>query len=174
MNTVNLNHMQRKNSFYLMAITFVAAIGGLLFGFDMAVISGVLPFVQDQFALSPFEEGWFVSSALIGRITGVGFSGELGVRFGRHKMLWLAAIVVLLSALGTCLAPGLTLLSLARMLGGVGVGVASYVAPLYSSEFAPAKIRVRLVTFYQRAMTVGILVAYLCSSALHSYAIAHQ
>lgn len=157
-----------------MAITFVAALGGLLFGFDMAVISGVLPFVQDQFALSPFEEGWFVSSALIGCIIGVGFSGELSDRFGRKKMLWLSAILFLLSALGTCLAPGLTLLILARMLGGVGVGVASNVAPLYISEIAPAKIRGRLVTFYQLAITVGILVAYLSNSALHSYAIAHQ
>lgn len=165
--------MRQHNSFFLLGITFVAALGGLLFGFDMAVISGVLPFVKEQFALTPFEEGWFVSSALIGCIIGVAFSGELSDRLGRKKMLWLSASFFLLSAVGTCFAPDLTLLIIARMLGGVGVGVASNVAPLYISEIAPAKIRGRLVTFYQLAITVGILVAYLSNSGLNNYAMKH-
>ncbi|HYH57473.1 MAG TPA: MFS transporter, partial [Anseongella sp.] len=166
--------MQQSNPFFLLSITLVAALGGLLFGFDMAVISGVLPFVQEQFALTALEEGWFVSSALVGCIIGVAFSGELSDRLGRKKMLILSAVLFLLSAVGTCLAPGLTLLIAARIVGGLGVGVASNVAPLFISEIAPAKIRGRLVTFYQLAITVGILAAYLSNSALHGYAAAHQ
>lgn len=155
-----------KSTVFLIAITLVATLGGLLFGFDMAVISGVLPFVKQQFSLSPAAEGWFVSSALVGCIIGVAFAGELSDRFGRKKMLMLAAILFLLSAAGTAGSADYTLLILARMMGGMGVGVASIVAPLYISEIAPAAIRGRLVTFYQLAITAGILVAYLTNAGL--------
>lgn len=157
-----------RSSFFLVSITIIATMGGLLFGFDMAVISGVLPFVKQQFALSSVSEGWFVSSALVGCIAGVSVSGELSDRLGRKKMLMVAAILFFISAIGTALAPNYTLLVIARMLGGSGVGVASIVAPLYISEIAPAKIRGRLVTFYQLAITAGILIAYLTNSGLLS------
>ncbi|WP_207435927.1 sugar porter family MFS transporter [Sabulibacter ruber] len=160
--------MLSTKSFYLFAITAVVTMGGLLFGFDMAVISGVLPFVKTQFVLSAAEEGWFVSSALVGCILGVAFSGELSDRWGRKAMLTLSALLFLLSAIGTAGAPNFTLLVLARMLGGIGVGVASNVAPLYISEIAPAAVRGRLVTFYQLAITVGILAAYLTNAGLLS------
>jgi SP family arabinose:H+ symporter-like MFS transporter len=163
-----------RSSFFLISITIIATMGGLLFGFDMAVISGVLPFIKQQFALSPVAEGWFVSSALVGCIIGVSFSGELSDRLGRKKMLMVAAILFLISAAGTALSPNYILLVLARMLGGAGVGVASIVAPLYISEIAPANIRGRLVTFYQLAITAGILIAYLTNSGLLRLSLNYQ
>jgi SP family arabinose:H+ symporter-like MFS transporter len=162
------------SSFFLFAVTIVATMGGLLFGFDMAVISGVLPFVKEQFSLSSISEGWFVSSALVGCIIGVSFSGEMSDRFGRRKMLMLSAILFFASALGTAFAGSFKILIIARMIGGTGVGIASIVAPLYISEIAPAKIRGRLVTFYQLAITAGILLAYLTNSGLLSFSLSHK
>lgn len=174
LNDITNSDMKQKNPFFLVLITFVAALGGLLFGFDMAVISGVLPFVQEQFALSAFQEGWFVSSALVGCIAGVAFSGELSDRWGRKKLLIISGVLFLLSAVGTTFAPDLPVLIAARMVGGLGVGVASNVAPLYISEISPAKVRGRLVTLYQLAITIGILVAYLSNAGLHNYAVARE
>jgi len=155
---------QKKTSVLL--ITLVASLGGFLFGFDMAVISGVLPLVQKQFALSASQEGWFVSSALVGCIIGVAVSGELSDRFGRKKPLILTAVLFVASALGCALWPGLSGVIAFRVLGGIGIGIASNVVPLYISEIAPAQIRGRLVTYYQFALTLGILVAYLSNAAL--------
>ncbi|AMP99548.1 sugar:proton symporter [Pedobacter cryoconitis] len=163
-----------RSTVFLIAITLVATLGGLLFGFDMAVISGVLPFVKQQFSLSPAAEGWFVSSALVGCIIGVAFAGELSDRFGRKKLLMLSALLFLFSAVGTAGSAGYTLLILARMMGGMGVGVASIVAPLYISEIAPAAIRGRLVTFYQLAITAGILVAYLTNAGLLNLSLSYH
>lgn len=144
----------------------VAALGGFLFGFDMAVVSGILPLVTKQFSLSAFQQGWFVSSALVGCIAGVAVSGELGDRYGRRPVLVLAAILFLASALGCGLLPTFQTIIVARILGGVGVGIASSMVPLYISEIAPANIRGRLVTYYQLAVTLGILVAYLSNAFL--------
>ncbi|WP_025144652.1 sugar porter family MFS transporter [Pedobacter jeongneungensis] len=155
---------QKKTSVLL--ITLVASLGGFLFGFDMAVISGVLPLVQKQFALSASQEGWFVSSALVGCIIGVALSGELSDRFGRKKPLILTAVLFVASAMGCALFPNLSGVIAFRVLGGIGIGIASNVVPLYISEIAPAQIRGRLVTYYQFALTFGILVAYLSNAAL--------
>ena len=157
----------------ILSVTLVASLGGFLFGFDMAVISGVLPLVQKQFNLSAFQEGWFVSAALVGCIVGVAFSGELADKIGRRRPLLLSAMLFLLSALGCALAPSLFLIITARFLGGVGIGLASNVVPLYISEIAPAKNRGRLITYYQFALTFGILVAYLTNAALVKYAFNH-
>lgn len=159
---------------YLVIVTLVASIGGLLFGFDMAVVSGVLPFVQEQFSLSAVQEGWFVSSALVGCILGVAFSGELSDRFGRKKLLVLSAVFFLFSALGCAVMPSLFWIIAARLIGGIGVGVASNVVPLYISEIAPAAIRGRLVTCYQLAITMGILAAYLTNAGLLNFSLGHQ
>jgi SP family arabinose:H+ symporter-like MFS transporter len=174
MSKENLKSVNSESTVFLVAITLVATLGGLLFGFDMAVISGVLPFVKNQFSLSAATEGWFVSSALVGCIIGVSFSGDLSDRLGRKKMLMLSAILFLASAVGSALSSGFTLLILARMLGGMGVGVASIVAPLYISEIAPANVRGRLVTFYQLAITAGILVAYLTNAGLLSFSLNYK
>ncbi|TDS11937.1 sugar porter family MFS transporter [Sphingobacterium paludis] len=150
----------------LLFITLIASLGGLLFGFDMAVISGVLPLVKQQFSLTAGEEGWFVSSALLGCIIGVVCSGEMSDRWGRKKPLFLAASLFIVSALGCALAPDLASVIVFRILGGVGIGIASSVVPLYISEIAPADRRGRLVTYYQFAVTLGILLAYLSNAAL--------
>lgn len=161
--------MNTSYRFYLGLITVVASLGGLLFGFDMAVISGVLPFVRKQFDLTALQEGWFVSSALVGCIVGVAFSGDLSDRLGRKKLLFLSAFLFLISAVGCALIHSLSLLITFRLVGGLGVGIASIVVPLYLSEIAPANIRGRLVTCYQLAITVGILLAYVTNSLLLSH-----
>ncbi|WP_214225268.1 sugar porter family MFS transporter [Pedobacter sp. B4-66] len=165
--------MNNNYKTYLGLITLVASLGGLLFGFDMAVISGVLPFVEKQFNLTPLQEGWFVSSALVGCIGGVAFSGDLSDRLGRKKLLFLSAVLFLFSAVGCSLVTSLDWLIASRLLGGIGVGIASIVVPLYLSEISPAAIRGRLVTFYQLAITVGILLAYITNSLLLSYSEQH-
>ncbi len=143
----------------------IAALGGFLFGFDLAVVSGVLPFIQKQFGLSPGETGWFVSSALVGCIAGVALSGALTDKSGRKPLMVLAAVLFSVSAIGCALLPDYHWVIFARILGGVGVGLASNIVPLYISEIAPSSIRGRMVTAYQLAVTGGILVAY-ASNAL--------
>lgn len=161
--------MQSITGSRLAYITFVASLGGFLFGFDMAVVSGVLPFVQTQFTLSAAQEGWFVSSALAGCIAGVIFASELADRLGRKKLLLLSAVLFLLTAIGCIALPSFPLLIGARIAGGMAVGVASSVVPLYLSEIAPDSKRGRLVTFYQLAVTIGIFVAYLSNALLLQY-----
>lgn len=163
----------RNKSAYLFLITLVVSLGGFLFGFDIAVVSGILPLLKKQFSLSDIQEGWFVSSALVGCIIGVAVSGELSDRLGRKKPLILAALLFLFSALGCSLLPNLSGIIAARMMGGIGIGLASNVVPLYISEIAPARIRGRLVTYYQFAVTLGILVAYLTNAGLLQNAINH-
>lgn len=161
--------MFKGNSLYLALITLIAATGGFLFGFDMAVISGALTFVQAQFDLTATQEGWFVSSALIGCIIGVAISGEFSDRLGRRTAMMTAAFLFFLSAVGTTTGPGFGWLVTARILGGVAVGIASNVVPLYISEIAPPHIRGRLVTFYQLAITVGILFAYISNAIVLNF-----
>ncbi|MES2276529.1 MAG: sugar porter family MFS transporter [Bacteroidota bacterium] len=160
----------KDKSISLSTVTIVASLGGFLFGFDMAVISGVLPFIEKQFSLNAVQEGWFVSAALVGCIIGVAFSGELSDRLGRRKPLLVSATLFLLSAIGCTFLPSLGWVIASRLLGGIGIGIASNVVPLYISEIAPANIRGRLVTYYQLALTFGILVAYLTNAGLVSYA----
>jgi MFS transporter, SP family, arabinose:H+ symporter len=159
-----MNNERKRIS--LLTITLVASLGGFMFGFDMAVVSGVLPLVQKQFALTAAQEGWFVSSALVGCIIGVAISGELSDRLGRKKPLIITAMLFVLSALGCAFMPSLSGVIASRLIGGIGIGIASNVVPLYISEIAPANIRGRLVTYYQFALTLGILIAYLSNAAL--------
>lgn len=158
--------MQTPTNDKLVLTTLVASLGGFLFGFDMAVVSGVLPLVQKQFMLSSFQEGWFVSSALVGCITGVIFASDLSDRLGRKKTLFLSAFFFLLAALGCTFLPTFSLLIIARIAGGLAVGITSSVVPLYLSEIAPDNKRGMLVTFYQLAITIGIFCAYLSNTLL--------
>lgn len=162
--------MNKQVSYNLAFTTLVASLGGFLFGFDMAVVSGILPFVQKQFALTAFQEGWFVSSALAGCIGGVIWAGGWSDKWGRKKLLNVAGMLFLLAALGCALMPTLWLLIAARILGGIAVGIASSVVPLYLSEIAPPDKRGRLVTYYQLAVTIGILVAYVSNALLLQHA----
>ena len=151
---------------YLALICFAASLGGLLFGFDTAVISGTFGFVEQQFGLSKIEVGWFGSSALVGSIIGAFIAGSLSDRFGRKPVLIVAGILFFISALGSAIPPTFTILIIARLIGGLGVGMASVLAPLYISEFSPPKIRGRLVALYQLSIVIGILLAFFSNSFL--------
>lgn len=154
---------------YLALICIIAALGGFLFGFDTAVISGVVGFVKDEFSMSAAREGWFVSCALLGCIVGVVAAGKLSDSYGRKKVLLLSALLFTVSAVGCMLAKQESFLIAYRFVGGLGIGVASMVSPLYISEFSPARLRGRMVTLYQLAITVGILCAYFSNASLLSY-----
>ncbi len=145
---------------YVYLISSVAATGGLLFGFDTAIISGAIEFVREKFQLNAHQEGFAVSSLLIGCIFGSSAAGILTDRFGRKKVLITTAIFFALSAIWSALPRSLTELVLARFLGGMAVGVSSLVSPLYIAEISPARIRGRLVGLNQMAIVTGILVAY--------------
>ncbi len=157
---------QKSNNSYLLFIALTAALGGFLFGYDTAVISGTIGFVKSKFALDAVMEGWFVSSALVGCIAGVSFAGELSDRLGRKKALIASGLLFFISALGCAISTSHAELIIFRLLGGLGVGVASMLSPLYISEVSPAKIRGRMVALYQLAITIGILVAYFSNAWL--------
>jgi sugar porter (SP) family MFS transporter len=160
---------QDRNLFYLFFVCLVTALGGFLFGFDTAVISGTVGFVKQQFALDAIQEGWFVAVALLGCIIGVAFSGILADRFGRKATLFLSALLFAVSAFWCAVAPEQVSLIVARFVGGLGIGVASMLAPLYISEISIPEFRGRMVTLYQFAITIGILAAYFSNALLLSW-----
>ena len=157
---------ERGSILYLSGVCTVAALGGLLFGFDTAVISGAIGMLKTQFALNSVMEGWVVSSVLLGCITGAMAAGTLSDRFGRKRMLILAAGLFLVSALGSTIPQTPAVLIVVRLIGGLGVGFASMLAPLYISELSPPHLRGRMVALYQFAITVGVLAAYLSNAFL--------
>ena len=140
--------------------TFVAALGGLLFGFDTAVINGAIPFFSDYFQLNDTLKGWSVSSALIGCVIGALFIGRPGDYFGRRTMLRFLALLFLISAIGTALATELWIFIFFRFIGGLAVGGASVLSPMYISEISPPKYRGRFTVTFQLAIVSGILVAF--------------
>lgn len=158
---------------YLTGICATAGMGGFLFGFDTAVISGAVNFLRKQFRLSPGMEGWIMSSALAGCVAGAAIAGYLSDRYGRKKVLLVSALLFIASALGCLFADSIAVLVVARLIGGLGVGFAAMVAPLFIAELAPAHLRGRLVSFYQLAIALGILCSYLSNSFLLRYAAAH-
>jgi SP family arabinose:H+ symporter-like MFS transporter len=142
-------------------ICLVASIGGTLFGFDTAVVSGTIKQVTTQYKLTALAEGYFTSSALFGCITGAAVAGFFADRFGRKSGLVLAAILFFLSGLCSTIPPTFEMLVSARMACGVGIGMTSVIAPMYISEFSPARWRGRLGGLYQLFIVVGVLLAYL-------------
>jgi SP family galactose:H+ symporter-like MFS transporter len=144
----------------------VAAIGGLLFGYDTGVISGAILFITKQFALSAPMEEIVVSSVLAGAVLGAVLGGALSDRFGRRKMIVLSGIIFTVSALGTALAPTVSWLIVGRTVSGVAIGIASFISPMYIAELAPAKVRGALVAVNMLAITTGIVAAYLVDYAL--------
>ncbi len=150
-----------ENILYVSFLSVVAALGGFLFGYDTAVISGTVSQVTGQFQLSTLQSGWYVGSALVGSITGVIFAGALSDNFGRKKTMIISAILFTVSAAGCAISANLTQLVIYRIIGGMGIGIISIVSPLYISEVSPAAYRGRMVTLYQLAITVGFLGAYL-------------
>jgi SP family arabinose:H+ symporter-like MFS transporter len=159
-------NMKLSGPTYLNLICLTAGLGGFLFGFDTAVISGGINFLRIQFQLSAVMEGWIMSSALLGCVAGAAMAGWLADRFGRKMILLVSAWLFILSALFCAAALTPTHLVMARVIGGVGVGFAAMVAPMFISEIAPAYLRGRLVSLYQLAITLGILCSYLSNAWL--------
>ncbi|WP_282160999.1 sugar porter family MFS transporter [Ulvibacterium marinum] len=171
--------MGDKKSNYLLGISFVSTIGGFLFGYDTAIISGCNAFLEQHFDLSAARLGWVVSSALLGTIFGCIVAGSITDKLGRKKALILAACCLSLSALGSMLPPqflgdlenahwfvsdaniAYNLLIVVRIIGGIGVGITSVVAPIYISELSLPENRGKMVSLYQLSITLGILLAFL-------------
>ena len=151
---------------YVAMVTLVAATGGLLFGFDTGVISGAIMFITPAFALSPAAVGLLVSVVTLGALFGALGGGSLADRFGRRPTLIGAGALFVVSALASAFASGLSVLIVSRLVIGVAVGLTSGTAPMYIAEMAPAAVRGRLVSLFQLAVTVGILVSYICDHAL--------
>ncbi len=152
--------MQEASRGFVVKVSVVAALGGLLFGYDTAVISGVIGFLQTKFDLSPAMVGWAASSAIWGCVFGAMFAGYLSDVFGRKKVLIVTAVLFFISSLGAAIPSNLTQFVVARFVGGLGIGAASMLSPLYISEIAPAKIRGTLVSLYQLAIVIGINLIY--------------
>lgn len=146
--------------------TAISALGGLLFGYDVGVISGAILFVQKAFSLSPRMEEIVVSSVLVGSLAGAIIGGSLADRLGRRKLLVITSIVFGFGAIGAALAPDTGWLIAARIVAGAAIGIASFVAPLYISEIAPVAIRGKLVSINQVALTSGIVISYLIDYTL--------
>ena len=148
----------------------MAALGGFLFGYDTAVISGTIAQVTQLFQLDALQQGWYVGCALVGSIVGVLFAGILSDKLGRKLTMVISAVLFSTSALGCALSADFAQLVVYRIIGGVGIGVVSIVSPLYISELAVAQYRGRLVSLYQLAVTVGFLGAYLVNYQLLAWA----
>jgi len=162
---MNNNAKSDVNNFVRIAVG-VAALGGLLFGYDTGVISGAILFVKAQFSLSSTMEEIVVSAVLVGAVIGAVIGGALTERFGRRALIIVAGIVFTLSAIGTALAPNVTWLIAARVASGLAIGIASFISPMYIAELVPAKVRGSLVAVNMLAITTGIVVAYLADYAL--------
>ncbi|WP_291528426.1 sugar porter family MFS transporter [Bacteroides sp. UBA939] len=158
---------------YLVFLSFVAALGGFLFGYDTAVISGTIAQVTTLFQLDTLQQGWYVGCALIGSIIGVSFAGILSDKFGRKLTMILSAVLFSTSAIGCALCVDFNGLVIYRIIGGIGIGVVSIISPLYISEVSVAQYRGRLVSLYQLAVTVGFLGAYLVNYQLLAWAESH-
>jgi sugar porter (SP) family MFS transporter len=157
---------KKQNIGYVVFLSVVAALGGFLFGYDTAVISGTIDQVAAQYRLNPMQQGWYVGCALVGSILGVLVAGVLSDRYGRKKTLILSAVLFSASGIGCAVSGNIDQLVLYRILGGVGIGVVSIISPLYISEVAITKYRGRLVSLYQLAITIGFLGAYLVNYQL--------
>ncbi len=151
---------------YVYRLAFVAALGGLLFGYDTGVISGTIGFMQSRFDLNATQTGWAASCALVGCIFGAACAGTLSDRFGRRRILILSAVLFAISAITSALPRNLTELAIARIIGGVGVGMASMLSPLYIAEVSPARIRGKLISLNQLAIVTGFLVVYFANTLI--------
>ncbi len=151
---------------YLIFLTVVAALGGFLFGYDAAVISGTIKQVTDLFNLNDLQQGWYVGCALVGSIGGVACAGVMSDYMGRKNTMLVSAVMFTISAIGCAISADFNQLVIARMIGGVGIGVVSIISPMYISEVSVTQYRGRLVSLYQLAITVGFLGAYLVNYQL--------
>lgn len=169
MSTTSTSEAPRARLAYLIPVCLVATLGGLLFGYDTGVISGAIEPLTAKFQLTDFMKGWTSGCVLLGCAAGVLVVGPLSDRFGRRLAMVLAAVMFLASALGTALPQDISTFILFRILGGVGIGIASISTPMYIAEIAPAHLRGRLVSVNQIAIVGGI-----AATAFVNYAIARS
>ena len=155
----------RYNMTFLWLICLVAAMGGLLFGYDWVVIGGAKPFYEPFFQItdSPFWQGFAMSTALFGCVFGALMSGALSDRFGRKRLLILSGFLFTLSAIATAMAGSFAVFNVARFVGGVGIGLASNLSPMYIAEISPAEMRGRFVSINQLTIVIGILAAQIAN-----------
>lgn len=153
---------------YILGISFISALGGYLFGFDFAVISGALPFLQKQFAFDSYWEGFATGILAIGAIAGCILAGQIADKYGRRPGLMLAAALFAVSSLAMAIAPNRDFFLVSRFAAGAGVGMASMLSPMYISEIAPAAIRGRLVAMNQLTVVLGILITNLVNYTLRN------
>jgi MFS family permease len=159
---------------YVLLLTLVAALGGLLFGYDTGVIAGAIGFLKTRFDLNAAQEGFSAACALAGCAVGAGMAGFLSDRFGRKKVLLLAALAFFISALGTALPRTLTEFIAFRFLGGIGIGAASIISPMYIAEVTPFRIRGRMVSLNQFAIVSGMLLVYFVNYIVTSHGISED
>jgi SP family arabinose:H+ symporter-like MFS transporter len=152
---------------FVTLISITAALGGLLFGFDTAIISGAIPYIKSYFNLDAATLGWAVSSGLVGCAGGSLIAGYLADKYGRKAVLMICAVLFAISGMGAGFSNDLNVFILFRIIGGLGVGAAAMVSPMYIAEIAPASQRGRLVALYQLAIVTGILLAYFTNYALN-------
>lgn len=158
--------MQNDSLKYVYRYTIVAALGGLLFGYDTAVVAGAIGFIEEKFNLSPAMKGWAASCALVGCMAGAMLSGGLSDRLGRKKVLMISAFAFAISSVGIMIPSGISTFIFFRFIGGVGIGIASILSPMYISEIAPANIRGKLISIYQLGIVTGILLIYFVNAGI--------
>lgn len=151
---------------FIYQCTIVAALGGLLFGYDTAVVAGAIGFIEEKYKLSAAMTGWAASCALIGCMIGAMIAGGLSDKLGRRKVLMISAWAFAISSVGIMIPLELNSFIIFRMIGGVGIGIASILSPMYISEIAPASIRGRLISIYQLGIVIGILLIYFVNAAI--------
>jgi sugar porter (SP) family MFS transporter len=149
-----------KSNLKLFFYTFIAVFGGLMVGLNMGGIAGAIDIIDTKFMLSPLLKGFVTSAILVGCLFGALLGGRWSDKFGRKRIMVVSCVLLLLSAIGCALSPDATILIISRFIGGLGVGILSAVVPTYVSELSPARMRGTLVSFYQMAVVVGILIAY--------------
>ncbi|TWF40362.1 SP family arabinose:H+ symporter-like MFS transporter [Chitinophaga polysaccharea] len=154
------------NKRYVFLVCAITALGGVLFGFDLVTISGAIQFVGNHFQLNDYEKGWAVGCINLGCIIGSILAGRLSDRWGRRKLLIFCAVLFIVTGVGTGFSVSFNMFVTVRILSGVAVGAAALVCPMYTAEISPAHLRGRMVSFYQLAITVGILLAYLSNYLL--------
>lgn len=158
--------LAKFNTGYILGISFISALGGYLFGFDFAVISGALPFLRTTFHLSSWWEGFLTGSLALGCIIGCLIAGSIADRYGRRPGLMIAAAIFAVSSLGMAFSQGLTEFVAMRFCAGIGVGMASMLSPMYIAEISPAQMRGRNVAINQLTIVTGILVTNLVNYLL--------
>ncbi len=158
-----IDQSAKYNIAYVYSICFVATLGGLMFGFDLGIITGVVPYIEHQFSLSGFSLGLVVAIFELGAMTGALITGRVADKYGRKKTMIVCALLLSVTALGVAFAGGATFLAVWRFAQGVCVGAASVLSPMYIAEVAPAKIRGKLVSFNQLSIILGILISSVCN-----------